>query len=552
VLGRWAALAWAGAAALLAQGTFSEWTIPTPNSQPHCVVSDSRGRIWFAAIGANQVGMFDPATEQFRELRPPTANSGPHGIALGLDDAIWFTEQRANKIGRIDPETFQITEYELPNPNSGPHTPIYDGRGGLWFTEQTGNRIGRLNVRTGQIEEFAIPTPNSGPYGIIADAAGNAWFCSFGGGSNRIGRVDAQTGRVTEYATPTPNSGPRRPWIDSRGRIWLTENRGNKLAVFDPATERFREWDTPSPNGQPYGVVIDRNDQVWYNEFNANTMVRFDPATEKFTVFPFPTARSSVRIVAIDPANRVWYGENGNNRIGMIRPGHAVVNAAGFQSPSETNSGLAPGSIAAIFGTGLARGSQLAAALPLPTTLQEASVSFNDIAAPLFFVSPDQINAQVPLDLAPGTAWLRVRRGSAFLMAQPARIEAAAPAIFSVNQQGSGAGIIAHAEDFRLVSENAPARAGAFVAIFCTGLGRLEAAFPSGSPPPTPPPQTATRPQVTIAGRPAVVSYSGAAPGFVGLYQINAQVPADVPAGAQPVQIQAEGAASNVVTLVVR
>ena len=54
------------------QGTFTEWTIPTPNSEPHCVVSDSKGRIWYAAFGANQVGMFDPATEEFRELRPPT------------------------------------------------------------------------------------------------------------------------------------------------------------------------------------------------------------------------------------------------------------------------------------------------------------------------------------------------------------------------------------------------------------------------------------------------------------------------------------------------
>lgn len=522
--------------ALLGQGTFTEWTIPTPNSEPHCVVSDSRGRIWFAEIGANQVGMLDPATGEFRELRPPAANSQPHGIAVDSDDVIWFTEMGANKIGRVDPRTLEITEFPLRNPNSGPHTPIYDDRGNVWFTEQSGSRIGRLNTRTGVIEEFDTPTPNSGPYGIIADAEGNAWFCAFGPGSSRIGRVDAKTGKITEYATPTPNSGPRRPWMDSKGRIWITENRANKIAVFDPATERFREWDSPSRNAEPYGIVVDRNDHVWYNEFGANNLVEFDPAAEKFTVYPFPTPRAQVRIVAVDPANRVWYGNNGNSRIGMVARGPSVLNAASFQAGA-----VAPGTIVSIFGSGLARGEMQAASVPLPTTLLDTSVSFNGVAAPLFYVSGMQVNAQVPFETAAGTAVVRVSRGSAVSMTQPVSIAAASPGIFTVNAQGTGAGIVTHADDFRLVSDSAPARTGEFVAIFCTGLGRLDAEN-----------RTAVLPQVSIANLPAAVSYAGAAPGFVGLYQVNVQVPAGAPAGAQPLTIVLGGSASNTVTMAIR
>ena len=533
---------------LMAQDPFAEWTIPTPNSQPHCVVSDSRGRIWYAAMGANQVGVFDPATLEFREVRTPTLNSRPHGIAVDSDDTIWFTEQAGNKIGRVDRETLQITEYPLKNPNSGPHTPIYDGRGGIWFTEQNGNRIGRLNIRSGEIEEFEIPTPNSGPYGIIADADGNAWFCSFGPGSNRIGRVDAKTGRITEYGTPSTNSGPRRPWIDSKGRIWITENRANKLARFDPATEQFREWDTPTLNGQPYGIVVDLNDHVWYNEFNANRMVKFDPSTEKFTVFPFPGARASVRIVAVDPFNRIWYGENGNSKIGMVPPAHFVVNAASFRASAS----VAPGVIVAIFGSNLAGAVQRASSLPLPTTLGDTSVSFNGIPAPLFFVSSAQINAQVPFELSTGTALMEVRRGGAISLAQSVSVEGGSPGIFTVSQQGTGAGIIAHADDFHLVSESAPARPGEFISIFCTGLGRFEQPVASGAAPPAPPPQTLVRPQVTIGNLPAVVSYSGATPGFVGLYQVNVQVPAGVGAGLQSLQMVVNGVSSNRVTIAIR
>ncbi len=524
------------AALALAQGTFTEWTIPTPNSQPHCVVSDSRGRIWYAAIGANQVGMFDPATEEFRELRPPTPNSGPHGIAVSPGDVIWFTEERAGKIGRVDPVNFEITEYTVPTPNASPHTPIYDGRGAIWFTEQTGNRIGRLNIATGAIEEFVIPTPNSGPYGIIADAQGNAWFCAFGGGSNRIGKVDAQTGQITEYATPTANSGPRRPWIDSRGRIWITENRGNKLALFDPATERFREWDTPTRNGQPYGIVIDRNDVVWYNEFNANTIVRFDPATEQFTVYPSPGRGASIRIVAVDPSNRVWYGENGNSKVGVVAPGNSVVNAASYRTPAEPGAGLAPGTIVVIFGTKIGGA--------------DATVTINDVVAPVFFSSADQINAQVPYEAPAGLARFEIRRGALMTHVQWLNLGAVSPGIFSTNLRGDSEGIITHT-DFRLVSESAPAQRGEFVVIFCTGLGKTEPPPVTGAPP-IAPAETLIRPQVTIGTRLATVSYSGVTPGLLGLYQVNVQVPADAPLGVQPVQIVQDGVASNTVTMVIR
>lgn len=537
---------------LSGQGTFLEWTIPTPNSQPHCVVSDSKGRIWYAAIGANQVGFFDPATGEFKELRSPTPNSRPHGIAVSPGDVIWFTEEGGNKIARVDPQTLQITEFPLKNANSGPHTPIYDGRGAIWFTEQSGDRIGRLNIQSGAIEEFEIPTPNSGPYGIIADADGNAWFCAFGPGSNRIGRVDARTGRITEYATPTPNSGPRRPWIDSKGRIWFVENRANKLAVFDPKAEQFKEWDSPSRNGQPYGIVVDGNDIIWYNEFNANTMVRFDPATEKFTVFPFPAAREQVRIVAVDPSNRIWYGNNGNSKIGVIVPVNSVVNAASFQAPGESNSGIAPGGIVSIFGTNLAGASQSASSVPLPATLLDTSVTFGDVGAPLFFVSPGQINAQVPFEAATGSMWVHARRGNAVALSQQVNIGASSPGIFTTSQQGAGPGVIAHADDFRPVNESAPARPGEFVSIFCTGLGQLQQAVPTGGVPPSPPPETLARPQVTIANLPATVTYSGAAPGFVGLYQVNVQVPTGAAGGIQPVQIVMNGVASNSVTIALR
>ena len=143
---------------LMAQEPFSEWTIPTPNSQPHCVVSDSRGRIWYAAMGANQVGVFDPATQEFREVRTPTLNSRPHGIAVDSDDTIWFTEQAGNKIGKVT-TSGTFTEYSVPTASSQPEGITAGPDGNLWFTEFNKNKDRKsTRLNSSHIQKSRMPS----------------------------------------------------------------------------------------------------------------------------------------------------------------------------------------------------------------------------------------------------------------------------------------------------------------------------------------------------------------------------------------------------------
>ena len=237
-------------------------------------------------------------------------------------------------------------------------------------------------------------------------------------------------------------------------------------------------------------------------------------------------------------------------------PTNSVVNGASFRPAAEANSAIAPGAIVAIFGTDLAGGIEVATDVPLPTTLGDTSVTFDDIAAPLFFVSPTQINAQVPFELMTGTGMVmvQVRRGSETSEAQPIGIAAVSPGIFTLNEQGTGAGAILHAEDFQPVNDSAPAQPGEFILIFCTGLGSVQPEVPSGDVAPSTEPlaRTVTLPMVNIAGIAADVAFSGLAPGFVGLYQVNAQVPAGVPAGTQEVEILVNNVPGNTVTIAVQ
>jgi uncharacterized protein (TIGR03437 family) len=138
---------------------------------------------------------------------------------------------------------------------------------------------------------------------------------------------------------------------------------------------------------------------------------------------------------------------------------------------------------------------------------------------------------------------------------QTVNVAAFAPAIFTTNAQGSGPGAILDSS-YRLVDSSNPATAGATtILIYCTGLGAVSANQPATGAPAssTELAPTSTLATATIGGLPADVSFSGLAPGFVGLYQVNALVPAGVAAGsAVPVAISIGGATSNTVTIVVQ
>ena len=311
----------AGVGWLGGPATLVEYAIPTPNSAPHCLVAAPDGLIWFAEIGANKLGRFDPRTERFTEWSVPTADGRPHGIAWASDARLYVTEQRGNKIAAFDPKTERFTEFPLPHDGSGPHTPIQGPDGMIWFTEQAGNRIGRLDPATGRIAEYDVPTPRANAYGIIGSRQEMAvYFAELEG--HKLGRVDVRTGKVTEFPTPTPNSGVRRLAIDRGGGIWMSYNRAGKVARFDPSTKAFKEYDAPGgPHGQPYTIEVDSTGHVWFSQFDptANDLVELDPATGKMTRYKIPGGPALVRKLSVDAHNTVWYANNGQGKIGKVK-----------------------------------------------------------------------------------------------------------------------------------------------------------------------------------------------------------------------------------------
>jgi uncharacterized protein (TIGR03437 family) len=247
-----------------------------------------------------------------------------------------------------------------------------------------------------------------------------------------------------------------------------------------------------------------------------------------------------------------------------VVPPASVVNNASFAV--GTNS-LAPGTIAAIFGSNLDDGTNNAFSSfgkngELLTTLGGASVTFNGISAPMFSAFPGQLNVQIPEGLGTtGLATVVVTVGGQTSAPQTVPLGSFSPGIFSTNQKGTGQGAIqiantsTYAAPSGSISGSATqaVKPGEFITIYCTGLGAVTNPPAAGKPASNNPlSHTVTTPKVTIGGENAAVSFAGLSPGYVGLYQVNAQIPADASGGsAITVQLSFSGVPSNTVTIAV-
>lgn len=250
------------------------------------------------------------------------------------------------------------------------------------------------------------------------------------------------------------------------------------------------------------------------------------------------------------PFYRVRQGAN------RIKPkasnGPIVVNAASFEP------GVSPGGLVTVFGQDLSdvNGTVVADSNPWPTVLGGVSVDVNGVPAALFSVAyangQDQISFQVPWETptGPGAAVVEVYDYGNKVAALEADSFTEDPGVFTWD--GNYA-IAQAASDGSLIGPDNPAIAGEVLVLWTTGLGPVNLDLPDGESAPTNPLAYTEDPfQVLVNGEQCQVSFSGLAPGFVGLYQVNLALPRDLPPGDLNLQIVSTYASSANVILPVR
>jgi uncharacterized protein (TIGR03437 family) len=228
----------------------------------------------------------------------------------------------------------------------------------------------------------------------------------------------------------------------------------------------------------------------------------------------------------------------------------AVTNAASFQP------GLTPGGIVTIFGTnlGAAPGQTLIApGSPWPQQLGSTVVTINGVPAPIYYVlnqnGSEQLSVQAPWSLA-GTTAATVTVTTSAGISSPVTVPVVAsqPGIFLLDASSSGA---VHASTGAIVTASNPAAPEEYVVLYLTGMGAVQHEPATGAAGLSTASNTLAAPQVLIGSTTITPSYSGLAPGFVGLYQINVLIPATI--GLQDVTVEVyPGVTSNIAKIAVQ
>jgi virginiamycin B lyase len=207
-------------------GDIKVFKLPPGVNDPHTMVFDGKGGMWFTSQQSHYVGHFNLTNGQTHMIKTsePPARTNPYGIILDDKGRPWFDLFATNKIGTIDPATFELKTFDLPDPAARPRRIARTSDGSIWYTDYTRGFLGRLDPKTGKVEEFANPSgAKSRPYAMTVDDADRVWYVETGVVPNRMVAFDPKSKKVV-YNAAVPGEGPntiRHMVFDPKTRqIW--------------------------------------------------------------------------------------------------------------------------------------------------------------------------------------------------------------------------------------------------------------------------------------------------------------------------------------------
>ncbi len=314
----------------------TEYDLPRKEIQPHDVIVDGDGGVWFSHFGEQFLSKLDPNTGKVTDYPIPVLKpdhpKGTLDLEVDADGYIWVGMMYQGGMARFDRKTEQFRIYPVPkewqtDATQQSHFSVAGMKadGKVWVKNSDRSQVMKLDPETGSWENlgsYKIPSSGRpiGIYGIYADTQNNAYILEFGNGG--IGRIDAKTSAFAFYPTPTPFARARRGRVDTEGRLWFAEYGANGVGMFDPKTEKITEWQKPLQWESPYDVVADRHGQVWeVNEFS-DRMGRLDPKTGEWVNYPLPRYSNFRRVFVDDKQTpvKVWIGNNHAASVIKVEP----------------------------------------------------------------------------------------------------------------------------------------------------------------------------------------------------------------------------------------
>lgn len=222
-----------------------------------------------------------------------------------------------------------------------------------------------------------------------------------------------------------------------------------------------------------------------------------------------------------------------------VKPASAstgIPSITGLANGASFTQSFSPGAILSVFGSQLSSSTEAASSVPLPISMAGVAATVNGVAAPLYYVSPGQLNIQIPYETAANSTVTLSVNNNGQVSSKTFTVATAAPGIFFNYQNG-------------LIVPTGSTTRGQIITLFITGAGTVTPAIPTGAAPASGtaiaslprPSQTTT---ITVGGVTAASEFIGIPVGLVGVTQINFQVPSSIGIGTQPVVVTTGGVSS--------
>ena len=321
------------------------------------------------------------------------------------------------------------------------------------------------------------------------------------------------------------------------------------------------------PAGWPATLIVQLNDDCGSPVLDGSVIASFSKGDTplaltgdslgNYSATWQPGAVTSEMVVTLNaaagtllPATATLYGGIAQNQT----PPPTLVTGGTLNNLNPVVGGsLAPGTIAQVHGTGLAATAVQPGVLPLPTMFNNTFAQIGAYQAPLFYLSNGQVNVQLPYDLTPSQQLpILLSVNNALTLPVTLDIVPTAPGVLSdfdgptPPSTQNGAHIIAQHANGSLVTSASPAKPGEDLVMYLVGLGATKPSVASGAATPNSPLSYATlAPTVTVDSLPSTILFAGLTPAFVGLYQIDFQVPAGAHSGDVVVTVSQNGVAAN-------
>jgi len=510
----------------------------------------------------------------------------PFGLAMDKSGTLYIADGLNNRVRKVSGgvittvagngtagftgDNASATSAELNNPTGV----AVDSSGNLYIAD-SGNNVVR-KVANGTITTFAgsnsVGAGYSGdtgtatgaqlnnPVGVAADASGNVYIAD--AGNNVVRQV--YSGNIITAAVGFTH--PDGVAVDSSGNLYVADTVARRIVklsggvyttIAGNGNGAFGGDDGPGAQAAlnaPMGVAVDASGNVYIADTLNGRIRKLTPSGTITTIAGTgalyfsgdqgPATQAAMyfpRGVAVDPSGNIYIADTANSVVRQLQGTLPVVSVNGVVNAASFASQISPGALATVFGSNFALRNASANA-PLPTSLAGVSVSVNGQSAPLLYLTPTQVNFQVPWETGLGTASVTVSVNGGASNSITVSVLGAAPGLFSTS---SGHAVVQNS-DFTLNDPGNPAKTGSTIIAYLSGSGPVDTPVADGAATPIGPLVSATsQSNATIGSSPAQVAFAGLAPGFVGLVQVNIVVPADLQTGDYPLAITIGNETSN-------